>query len=289
MSAPPVDTFPEAAPLLRRPFTKEAIRWKVQTQYPKDNPTFALVVAYIDARLVVERLNHVIPDWSDSYELVATGQGEQGAKQMRCDLTVAGITRTDVGKGTGPEAMKAAFSDSLKRAAVKFGVGVSVYAIPIQKMQCGVGPGKLPVKGPDGKKTARIEDPQLRHLAAAYESWLNETGRANFGEPIDHGDVLGSAGEAPPIEDDHEDERPETSGKEDLGRKISAQRAQKLADLFQASPLDPVDLAIWLNRACGVEPVPQENELADHVKRLKTKQADDLEQWITTASNGSLA
>jgi hypothetical protein len=45
---------------------------------------------------------------------------------MWCDLTIDGITRSDVGEGVG----KALVSDSFKRAGVRFGIGVSLYAIP---------------------------------------------------------------------------------------------------------------------------------------------------------------
>jgi hypothetical protein len=63
----PVDSLREAAPYLRRPFTPEAIKFKVQTVF--GGASGCLVVAYIDARLVIERLNLVVPDmWEAHYE-----------------------------------------------------------------------------------------------------------------------------------------------------------------------------------------------------------------------------
>jgi hypothetical protein len=115
----PVDSFRDAAHHLRRPFTKHAVKFKVQATWPKERPTSGLIVAYIDARLAIERLNLVCPHlWHARYE--ATGQG-----RMWCHLTVDGITRPDVGEGDG----KGLVSDALKRAAVHFGVGVSLYAV----------------------------------------------------------------------------------------------------------------------------------------------------------------
>src|SRR5690554_6875287 len=112
-----VDTFQQAAPELRRPFTAQAVKFKVQAVFG----TSALIVAYIDSRLVVERLNHVCPHlWSDAYS-------DDGTV---CALTIDGITRHDVGSPSATEARKGLYSDVFKRAAVKFGVGVSLYATP---------------------------------------------------------------------------------------------------------------------------------------------------------------
>src|SRR5690606_7091142 len=60
----PVATLAEAIPHLRRPFTPEAIRFKVQSVFKKQDgtPFACLIVPYIDARLASERLNRVVPD-----------------------------------------------------------------------------------------------------------------------------------------------------------------------------------------------------------------------------------
>ena len=61
---------------LRRPFTPEAIKWKVQATGPKGKPsTWGMVVPYIDARLVIERLDEVAPgEWGDRTEPCGTSQ-----------------------------------------------------------------------------------------------------------------------------------------------------------------------------------------------------------------------
>jgi hypothetical protein len=162
----PVETFKEAAPLLRRPFTPEAVRFKIQTG--------TLAVAYIDARLVAERLNMVCPQlWSDAYE--------QSAKGMVCHLTVDGITRTDYGDGY---VGKGLFSDAFKRAAIKFGVGVSLYSIPSTWLD-------------DGHiaKNGTINAAGMTFLRGRYATWLTNIGKAAFGEPLDHGDTAESAGD----------------------------------------------------------------------------------------------
>lgn len=178
----PVETFAEAVEHLRRPFTARAVKFKVQATWPKDAPTGALIVPYIDARLTIERLNMVIPSWSDAYR--------PEGKSLWCDLTVAGITRTDIGTGY---VGKGLVSDALKRAAVKFGVGVSLYATP--KIMLSKSDGHLrDVRTQRGPSLALTDagDARCRDL---YASWLARHGEEAFGPPLDHGDAADSIGD----------------------------------------------------------------------------------------------
>jgi hypothetical protein len=182
----PVDSFLLGARHLRRPFTAAAVKFKVQAVWPKDDPTGGLIVAYIDARLAVERLNLVMPHlWHDAYRPVGSGQ-------MWCDLTVDGITRSDVGEGVS----KGLVSDALKRAAVKFGIGVSLYAIP--KMILNASDGTLKQKQTRDGKTLELTPKGEALLRTMYTAWLDQHGRQAFGEPLDHGDVEDAQGD--PVE-----------------------------------------------------------------------------------------
>lgn len=183
MSELPVNSYREAAPLLRQPFTPAAVKFKVQATWPKENPNGALIVCYIDARLAVERLNKVCPQlWSDAYSPV-------DAKTMWCHLTVDGITRSDVGEGE----KKGLVSDALKRAAVKFGVGVSLYATT--KIILNLKDDHLKTvrtsKGPSLALTPSGEQ-RCRDI---YSKWLKDHGEQAFGEPLDHGDVEEAVGD----------------------------------------------------------------------------------------------
>lgn len=173
MSDCPVDNFADAYPLLRRPFTPAAVRFKVQATWE----TGALIVAYIDARLASGRLNHVIPHkWSSTFEPVANG--------LLCRLTVDGITREDIGSDY---VGKGLYSDALKRAAVHFGVAESLYVLPKMTLSEGNLLRKKRVKGKD----TMILTPQGEiHCRKVYESWLETVGVKAFGEPLDHGDVI---------------------------------------------------------------------------------------------------
>lgn len=118
---------------LRSPISPDTVKWKVQSN-PKDERNMALVVAFIDARDAAELLDlSTLGDWSDTYGQPVVSVN--GTLSIECALTVCGVTRRDVGSigltGEGNEdTVKAVYSDAFKRAAVKFGVGSSVYRYP---------------------------------------------------------------------------------------------------------------------------------------------------------------
>ncbi len=57
------------------------------------------------------------------------GERRERVVEVKCRLTVLEVTKEDVGEG---DSLKAAFSDALKRAAVKFGVGRYLYRLEKQ-------------------------------------------------------------------------------------------------------------------------------------------------------------
>src|SRR5262249_40457923 len=90
----------------------------------------ALALPYVDCRAVHQRLDDVLglDGWQDSYEVLSDGSV---VCTLRCRIGDAWITRQDVGSPSEQpdegDRRKAAFSDALKRAAVKFGVGRYLY------------------------------------------------------------------------------------------------------------------------------------------------------------------
>ncbi len=114
---------------LSRPFDPREVEVKIQAV--NRDRTRAQVVAYVDARVVLDRLDEAVgpTGWSDSYEVLTNSLGGEGGRivEVKCALTLLGVTKEDVGEGNS---LKAAFSDALKRAAVKFGVGRYLYRLP---------------------------------------------------------------------------------------------------------------------------------------------------------------
>ena len=113
---------------LAAPFEPTEVKFKPQSV--KGNR--ALALAYIDCRLVQDRLDEVlgVENWMDDYEILP-----EGSVICRLRLNIGGnwITKTDVGslseQPDGGDRMKAAFSDALKRTAVKFGIGRYLYRL----------------------------------------------------------------------------------------------------------------------------------------------------------------
>ncbi|GGM08607.1 single-stranded DNA-binding protein DdrA [Deinococcus aerophilus] len=114
---------------LQAPFPSHLVGWKPQS-FTKDRSR-ALMLSYVDARAVQDRLDAICPDaWSFEIEVV-TGAAMPTVKGR---LTVLGVTREDIGEaGDGALAtLKAASSDALKRCAVQFGIGRYLYDLPKQ-------------------------------------------------------------------------------------------------------------------------------------------------------------
>jgi hypothetical protein len=119
----------EVLEMLSKPFDPKEVEVKIQA-VSRDR-TRAQVVAYVDARTVLDRLDEVVgpTGWSDKYEVLFNSSDGEGRRlvEVKCTLTVLGVSKEDVGEG---DSLKAAFSDALKRAAVKFGVGRYLYRLP---------------------------------------------------------------------------------------------------------------------------------------------------------------
>jgi hypothetical protein len=109
-----------------------------------------------------------------------TDQGEVKADHTlyyRCRLAIADAAFEDVGAGDDP---KAAYSDAIKRAAVRAGIGESLYAMDSPWLRVGEADNQLRVSRA-GKPY--IDERNTRWLRRMYEAWLTRAG-AIFGEPL---------------------------------------------------------------------------------------------------------
>ena len=126
--APGVDALTQA---LAEPFDPPEVRFKPQVV----SGNRAMAIAYVDARVIQDRLDEVlgVAGWQDEYEVLPDGGV---VCRLRLHLGDQWVAKMDVG---GPseqpdegDRRKAAFSDALKRAAVKFGIGRYLYRLPAQ-------------------------------------------------------------------------------------------------------------------------------------------------------------
>lgn len=198
-------TDDEIRACLASPFDPKDVQFKPQAT--KGNR--ALAVAYANVRAVMDRLDDVVGpgNWEDDYEVLPD---HSVICRLKVKFADRWVQKTDVGSPSeqpdGGDRLKAAFSDALKRAAVKLGVGRYVYRLPQQwcdydptKRQF-VSPPRLPdwalpkgTKTPPPQQQSRPpvpQDPGLKSGAAlgqpgpatditekAIEDLLREAGR----------------------------------------------------------------------------------------------------------------
>jgi hypothetical protein len=128
-ATPPLPDVEAVMEALAAPFERHEVKFRAGAT----SGSRALALAYIDARVIQDRLDDVLGahNWQDEYECLPDGSV---VCRLRLRLGGEWITKMDVG---GPseqpdegDRRKAAFSDALKRAAVKFGVGRYLYRLP---------------------------------------------------------------------------------------------------------------------------------------------------------------
>jgi hypothetical protein len=154
---------------LAEPLPPDAIKWRQDGKpITRDGKRLARFVAYVEANVVRERLDAVIPgEWDLILELLPQQADEDGVAQVafKARLQILGVIREDVGAGRD---YKAAATDAFKRAAVRFGIAHELY---------GYGQNWVPVDG-DGRFAKPLEEPGV--------VYARRHGRAS------HGDANGS-------------------------------------------------------------------------------------------------
>lgn len=175
---------------LQDPFAPEDIEWRVQTSGIKDEKVWALVICYVTARAVMDRLDAVlgVTNWQDEYrpwhqaEIKAYGKTKTVQGQL-CGISIWDkekgqfITKWDGAEDTDIEPIKGGISDSFKRAAVKFGIGRYLYKTdPGFAVICENGKYRDTAKSKDGsqKQTYRWNPPKLPNFALPAENQTNE-------------------------------------------------------------------------------------------------------------------
>ena len=126
-------TVEEIFEQLREPFPPHDIQWRIG-QKSKDGKK-AMVLPYVTNRAIMERLDKVVGvgNWYPEFRPVDSG-GDHG---MICRLSILfdnpdgvgkyALTREDGANNTKIEPIKGGISDSMKRAAVQFGIGRYLY------------------------------------------------------------------------------------------------------------------------------------------------------------------
>lgn len=113
---------------LQAPFDPADIEWRVQRSGIKKDSGWVQVVAYIDNRAVMRRLDDVVgpANWKDEYDTSPVGG-------VLCGISIRigdeWVTKWDGADKTDIEPIKGGLSNAEKRAAVKWGIGRYLYRL----------------------------------------------------------------------------------------------------------------------------------------------------------------
>lgn len=111
---------------LAEPFKESDIEWRVQSCRNTDKGPWARVLAYVTNRAIQNRLDEVCTPagWQNEYRPAPCG-GVMCGISILCDGQW--ITKWDGADNTDIEQVKGGLSDSMKRAAVQWGIGRYLY------------------------------------------------------------------------------------------------------------------------------------------------------------------
>lgn len=142
----------EDLPKLTEKFNPMDIEWRVQRADKKDGKVWAMVLAYVDARAIQDRLDSVCgpQNWMDSYTVLDKG--------ILCTLSIKvdgeWIHKTNGSPETDIEGFKGGISKSLVRAASTWGIGRYLYNLEATFAQ-------IVDKKSDGTKSGQLKDKTL--------------------------------------------------------------------------------------------------------------------------------
>lgn len=111
---------------LLEPFDPFDIEWRVQQAGETNGKKWALVLAYVTNRAIMERLDNTfgIGGWANTFQPLPDGGIICG---IECKIEDNWITKYDGADKTNIEATKGGLSNAMKRAAVQWGIGRYLY------------------------------------------------------------------------------------------------------------------------------------------------------------------
>jgi hypothetical protein len=210
---------------LAEPFPGDVVKWRAQGKPHKRGSAFyARVVAYVDARIVIDRLNTVMGlDWQKR-----TTETPKGRVLCSLGITLPDgreVWRDDGAGDTDIEGEKGAISDALKRAAVQFGIGAYLYALPSPSVEVEVDErgDKVYLRGltrESREKLARLAQRSLDQWSAdlrAMDASADETGEAqqSASPPPPPPPPAREVKREPPPKDEAPSEKKDEDGKRD--------------------------------------------------------------------------
>ena len=115
---------------LLAPFPESDIEWRVQSCGEKNNKIWAKVIAYVTNRAIQTRLDEVCGQEYWKNEFIKAPEGG-----ILCGISIKvnneWVTKYDGAENTEIESIKGGLSNSMKRAAVQWGIGRYLYNLDV--------------------------------------------------------------------------------------------------------------------------------------------------------------
>lgn len=113
---------------LQDPFDPFDIEWRVQQAGETNGKKWALVLAYVTNRAIMERLDEVfgVGGWQNEYQPLPDGGIICGIKAK---VSGEWVVKYDGADKTNIEATKGGLSNAMKRAGVQWGIGRYLYRL----------------------------------------------------------------------------------------------------------------------------------------------------------------
>jgi hypothetical protein len=135
---------------LKEPFPAKDIEWRVQRSGVKDGKPWAMVLAYVTNRAIMDRLDAVCgpENWKNYFE-----KGPDGGILCGISIKCGGewVTKYDGAANTQVESVKGGLSSAQKRAGSQWGIGRYLYNLDVGFANISPG-GKFSAKAQDDKQ-----------------------------------------------------------------------------------------------------------------------------------------
>ncbi len=122
--------------ILKRPFAAEDIEWRVQQSGEKNGKFWAMVLAYVTNRAIMDRLDEAfgVGGWKNEFLPTPSMDGVMCGISAKFDGEW--ITKYDGAENTQIEAVKGGLSSAMKRTGVQFGIGRYLYHLEATFANC---------------------------------------------------------------------------------------------------------------------------------------------------------
>ncbi len=128
-------TAGEIQAALAKPFAPEDLEWRLQRTFTSGGDTMGVAVPYVTNRAIQSRLDDVVGlnNWHNDYK---PWHGTDKKDSQICGISIffedrGWITKWDGAEDTDIEPIKGGLSDSMKRAAVQWGIGRVLYNMDV--------------------------------------------------------------------------------------------------------------------------------------------------------------